>query len=79
MVTRENRRYFPSGLQEGSVCTTPGRSAPGKLDIFWLKDESLEASENLPEPDILAREIVEDLQDALAQFQLIADDLGEEE
>jgi type I restriction enzyme M protein len=49
------------------------------LDIFWLKDESLEESENLPEPDIIAREIVEDLQDALAQFQLIAEDLGEEE
>ena len=49
------------------------------LDIFWLKDESLEASENLPEPDIIAREIVADLQDALAQFQLIAEDLGEED
>ncbi len=49
------------------------------LDIFWLKDESLEDSENLPEPDIIAREIVEDLQDALAQFQLIAEDIGEEE
>lgn len=49
------------------------------LDIFWLKDESLEESDNLPEPDIIAREIVADLQDALAQFQLIAEDLGEEE
>jgi type I restriction enzyme M protein len=49
------------------------------LDIFWLKDESLEDSDNLPEPDIIAREIVTDLQDALAQFQLIAEDLGEEE
>ncbi len=49
------------------------------LDIFWLKDESLEESENLPNPDIIAREIVEDLQDALAQFQLIAEDLGEDE
>jgi type I restriction enzyme M protein len=31
------------------------------LDTFWLRDESLEDSENLPEPDTLAREIVEDL------------------
>ena len=31
------------------------------LDIFWLKDESLEESDNLPEPDVIAREIVEDL------------------
>ncbi len=49
------------------------------LDIFWLKDESLEESENLPEPDVIARDIVEDLQDALTQFQLIAEDLGDEE
>jgi type I restriction enzyme M protein len=48
------------------------------LDIFWLKDESLEASENLPEPDIIAHEIVADLQDALTQFQAIADDLDVE-
>jgi type I restriction enzyme M protein len=47
------------------------------LDIFWLKDESLEDSDNLPDPDILAREIVEDLQAALIQFQAIAEDLGE--
>ncbi len=49
------------------------------LDIFWLKDESLEDSDNLPEPDIIAREIVTDLQDALAQFQMIAEDLGEDD
>lgn len=49
------------------------------LDIFWLKDESLKDSDNLPEPDIIAREIVADLQDALVHFQLIAEDLGEED
>ena len=47
------------------------------LDIFWLKDESLADSDNLPAPGVIAREIVEDLQAALAQFRLIADDLGE--
>jgi type I restriction enzyme M protein len=45
------------------------------LDIFWLKDESLEDSANLPAPDIIAAEIVEDLQAALEQFSLIAEDL----
>jgi len=45
------------------------------LDIFWLKDESLEDSANLPDPDIIAQEIVEDLQAALAQFAEIATDL----
>ncbi len=49
------------------------------LDIFWLKDKSLEDTENLPDPDIIAHEIVEDLQNALAQFQLIAEDLGGED
>ncbi len=48
------------------------------LDIFWLKDDSLEDSDNLPAPGILAAEIVEDLQAALEQFRLIAEDLGEE-
>ncbi len=46
------------------------------LDIFWLRDESLEDSANLPEPDVLAAEIVEDLQAALEQFAAIAEDLG---
>lgn len=47
------------------------------LDIFWLKDKSLEDSENLPDPGILAQEIVEDLEAALEQFREIAEDLGE--
>jgi type I restriction enzyme M protein len=45
------------------------------LDIFWLKDESLEDSANLPAPDVIAQEIVEDLQAALDEFALIAADL----
>jgi type I restriction enzyme M protein len=47
------------------------------LDIFWLKDESLTESENLPEPDVLAQEIAEDLQAALEQFSQIVNGLGE--
>ena len=47
------------------------------LDIFWLKDESLADSDNLPAPGVIAREIVEDLEAALAQFRLIAGDLGD--
>jgi type I restriction enzyme M protein len=49
------------------------------LDIFWLRDESLEDSANLPEPDVLAAEIVEDLRSALAQFESIEEELSEEE
>lgn len=45
------------------------------LDIFWLKDKSLEESDDLPDPDVLAQEIADDLQMALEQFQAIADKL----
>ena len=45
------------------------------LDIFWLKDESLEESANLPEPDVIAAEIADDLEAALEQFATIAEDL----
>ena len=45
------------------------------FDIFWLKDEALEESANLPPPDIIAQEISDDLQAALEQFATIAEDL----
>ena len=45
------------------------------LDIFWLKDESLEDTENLPEPDVIASEITENLESALEQFSNIYEDL----
>ncbi|MFN0086102.1 MAG: N-6 DNA methylase, partial [Blastocatellia bacterium] len=48
------------------------------MDIFWLKDESLEDSDKLPAPDILAREIVESLQAGLEQFASISEDLVED-
>ncbi|MFC1597515.1 N-6 DNA methylase [Planctomycetota bacterium] len=47
------------------------------LDLFWLRDKSLEDSEDLPEPDVLAQDIADDLQTALDQFAGIADDLKE--
>jgi type I restriction enzyme M protein len=46
------------------------------LDIFWLRDESLEDSDNLPAPEVIAAEIVEDLQAALDQFAEIASSLS---
>ena len=48
------------------------------LDIFWLKDDSLADSDNLPAPGVIAQEIVEDLQAALEQFRLIAADMAPE-
>ena len=42
------------------------------LDIFWLKDDSLSDADNLPAPEVIAAEIVDDLEAALEQFRLIA-------
>jgi type I restriction enzyme M protein len=46
------------------------------LDIFWLRDESLEDTDNLPAPEVIAAEIVEDLQAALDEFSAIASTLS---
>ena len=45
------------------------------LDIFWIKDQSLTDLDNLPDPDILASEIVENLQSGLDAFQGIVETL----
>ena len=47
------------------------------LDIFWLRDESLTDLENLPEPDVLAEEIIESLEAALESFRSVAGELQE--
>jgi len=46
------------------------------LDIFWLRDESMEDTASLPPPDVIAEEIVEDLRAALEQLEDIAGDLA---
>ncbi len=48
------------------------------LDIFWLRDESMEDTASLPPPDEIAEEIVEDLRAALEQLEEIAGDLASE-
>jgi type I restriction enzyme M protein len=45
------------------------------LDITWLKDKSLADLDNLPDPDVLAEEIVENLESALDGFRLIVEKL----
>ena len=45
------------------------------LDLFWLRDESLEDIDNLPAPAVLAAEIAEDLQSALTEIQTLAETL----
>ena len=46
------------------------------LDIFWLKDKSLTNLDNLPEPDDLAEEIIENLEAGLNSFREILTGLG---
>jgi type I restriction enzyme M protein len=41
------------------------------LDITWLKDKSLADLDNLPDPDVLAEEIAENLESALGSFREI--------
>jgi type I restriction enzyme M protein len=45
------------------------------LDLFWLRDESLEDSASLPDPNVLAQEIADDLRSALGQIEDILGDL----
>jgi type I restriction enzyme M protein len=42
------------------------------LDIIWLRDDSLDDSDALPPPGVIAAEIVEELEAALAQFAELA-------
>jgi len=48
------------------------------LDISWLKDDSAEDAADLPEPAVLAREVAEELNAALADLESLLAELGEE-
>ena len=41
------------------------------LDPFWIRDESLTDTDSLPPPQVIAAEIVDDLEAALARFTKI--------
>ncbi|MFZ4556977.1 MAG: SAM-dependent DNA methyltransferase, partial [Pseudanabaena sp.] len=45
------------------------------LDIFWLKDKSLADLDNLPDPEILANEIIENIEAGLASFREIMESI----
>jgi type I restriction enzyme M protein len=49
------------------------------LDIFWLKDESLSDLENLPEPDVLAEEIIQNIEAGLNSFKEVVNGLNGKE
>jgi type I restriction enzyme M protein len=48
------------------------------LDIFWIKDKSLADLDSLPDPDVLAGEIIDNLETAMESFREIVAGLGEE-
>ena len=71
-------------LQAGqAVFVIPGECPPlvrrrvkCSLDIFWLKDKSLADLDNLPEPDDLAAEIIENVEAGLNSFRSIVGGLA---
>ena len=46
------------------------------LDIFWIKDKSLADLDSLPDPDVLAADIIENLQSAMDSFKELMEALG---
>jgi type I restriction-modification system DNA methylase subunit len=64
--------FIPAGLDWTSLTARD----KANLDIFWLRDESLDDAASLEEPDIIAAEIIEDLQTALDEMSLIYADLA---
>lgn len=48
------------------------------LDIFWIKDKSLADLDNLPDPDVLAEEIIENIEAGLNSFREIMETLSDE-
>ena len=89
--TSSSRCYHPENRDDRGrnvVRGEPGRSLAvvqydelmardkANLDIFWLRDESLDDAASLEDPDVIAAEIIEDLQAALDEISLIYADLA---
>lgn len=81
------RCYNPNDRRQRKENYDPGNNPEGRwrkfpmdeilkrdktsLDITWLKDKSLADLDNLPDPDILAEEIIENLEAGLENFKEI--------
>ena len=72
IATRNARK--PSGFKRFTYDELIARDKLN-LDLFWLKDDSLEDIDSLPEPDVIAAEIVENLEAALEQFRSVSAEL----
>ena len=73
-----NNRFKRKETERFKKFTYEGITARDKtnLDIFWIKDDSLGDMENLPNPDLLALEIVENLEAGLNSFKEIINNLN---
>lgn len=74
---RANRTLAPARILPGiyawqRLLDASGMDLRVNLDLTWLKDDSLTDLDSLPSPDVIAREIVEDLTAALAEFEAVA-------
>ncbi len=67
---RARGRIPASREGSGDFISATSRSAAIKLDITWLKDESLEDANDIPEPQDLAAE-------AITELEAVVDDLRE--
>lgn len=63
---KENERFKYFGYKELIA------RDKANLDIFWLKDDSLDNLDELPAPDVLQQEIIDHLEAALAAFRDVA-------
>lgn len=65
----ESERWKPYGYDELVA------RDKANLDLVWLRDASLKDADSLPPPEVLAREIVDDLEAAFAEFTSVAEAL----
>lgn len=67
LIRQYKLRYFKSNSGYEEILARDKTS----LDITWVKDKSLADLDNLPDPDVLAEEIAENLSAALENFRTI--------
>ena len=75
-ISKRKETYQPEKNPEGrwrkfsheDITFTPDKTS---LDITWIKDKSLTDLDNLPDPDVLANDIIENLEAAVESFKEI--------
>ncbi len=72
-TTPEAKRSRPKALVEYEDIIARDKTS---LDIFWIRDESLADLDNLPDPDVLAEEIIENLEAGVESFKQIMESIN---